>query len=293
MRIIYYNSPIWRYFLKHLDNNIECFPIIEPSGSNTLRLMTLLSYGGFKSRFAQSLYRQTIPYSYTTTLVLDCHNPTILYKIAKTQTNHQKLFLWFWNPLKVAMRHYNIKNTIYNIKCMGYQIFTFDSEDARIYNLEHKSQFGLNYAISQNPIYDVYFCGNDKGRINIINNFKKQCYRLNINAEIIVPEIDKRIVPFDQNVANAMKSRALLDIVQNGQNGLTLRPLEALLNDKKLITNDVNIKKYDFYNRQNVFIIGEDNINQLKDFIYSPILCVPQSIKEKYTFNNWINSWND
>ena len=72
------------------------------------------------------------------------------------------------------------------------------------------------------------------------------------------------------------QSNCILDYNQEGQVGLTLRPMEALFLEKKLITNNKDIKNYDFYNPSNIFILGENNIEDIKEFINKPYEKVEQ-----------------
>lgn len=54
-------------------------------------------------------------------------------------------------------------------------------------------------------------------------------------------------------------SRAVIDIPLDNQHGLTMRTFEALSLGCKLVTTNKYIKNYDFYNKRNVFIFGEDS----------------------------------
>ena len=69
------------------------------------------------------------------------------------------------------------------------------------------------------------------------------------------------------------------------------RALEAMLCHRKLITNNKSIVKEDFYNPQNIFIIGVDDNQNVKDFIDSDFVVGDESILKKYDFNNWLNSF--
>ena len=70
------------------------------------------------------------------------------------------------------------------------------------------------------------------------------------------------------------------EIVQPGQGGLTIRTLEALFYNKKLITNNESITEYDFYNADNIFIYKEQdcNIDALKSFLKKNNVIIEQNI---------------
>lgn len=97
-------------------------------------------------------------------------------------------------------------------------------------------------------------------------------------------------VPYDKVIEKDRRSKAILDIVQDNQRGLTWRTVEALLLRKKLITTFKDVKKYDFYCKENVFIWGEDDIRALKTFIDSPYKVIDKDIVEQYTFAGWLKN---
>jgi hypothetical protein len=84
----------------------------------------------------------------------------------------------------------------------------------------------------------------------------------------------------------------VVDLVPEVQTGLSLRPLEALFFGKKLITNCKSIKNHPLYNKTNIFILDEDSDADLLQFIKEPIAPQPQSIKEYYSFNEWLKRFN-
>ena len=65
--------------------------------------------------------------------------------------------------------------------------------------------------------------------------------------------------------------------------------MEALFFEKKLITNNKDIKNYDFYNPSNIFILGENNIEDIKEFINKPYEKVEQKIIDYYDFEQWLS----
>lgn len=68
--------------------------------------------------------------------------------------------------------------------------------------------------------------------------------------------------------------------------------MEAMFYNKKLITNNIHIKEYDFYIPRNIFILQERNISELKDFLDLPIIEIAQEIKNKYRFSGgWMKDF--
>lgn len=84
--------------------------------------------------------------------------------------------------------------------------------------------------------------------------------------------------------------KAIVDLIGHPtQEGLSLRPLEALFFKKKLITDNRAIKKTKLYNPNNIFILGEDPLVYLSEFIKSPYQ-LPSNYEEilnYYSFEEW------
>ncbi|NUU67347.1 hypothetical protein HQN64_14725 [Enterobacteriaceae bacterium BIT-l23] len=97
-------------------------------------------------------------------------------------------------------------------------------------------------------------------------------------------------LPYDEYLHEMSSSEFVLDIAHPKQTGLTMRTLEAIAFNKKIITTNDNIKNYDFYEPDKHFILTKENEHQLVDFIQlsSPECYYPQSVLNKYSISNWV-----
>lgn len=185
------------------------------------------------------------------------------------------------------------------------QLWSFDKGDCSRYNMKYYNQFFLNKAqidIKDNNIYDVFFIGRDKGRIHKIKKLKSEFDKLNINTKIIVvsseglhhsqSDIEYLVkpIPYSQILNYVINSKCIVDLNQDGQVGLTYRPLEALFYKKKLITDNIDITAFDFYKEENIFILGMDDLSSLRDFISSSYVNIDDEIYSRYTFDYFVNS---
>ena len=84
------------------------------------------------------------------------------------------------------------------------------------------------------------------------------------------------------------RSKICLDFLNETHTGLSFRTFEALCYDKKLITNNISIKNYDFYSHENIFVWDENNENELNYFLNLSYKSIDKNLKEKYSFGNWI-----
>jgi hypothetical protein len=84
------------------------------------------------------------------------------------------------------------------------------------------------------------------------------------------------------------ESRITLDIQHPGQTGLTMRTVEMLGMNKKLITTNASIKEYDFYRPENIQVIDRKNVRIDLDFLHTPYEPLSRELYEKYSLRHWI-----
>ena len=144
-------------------------------------------------------------------------------------------------------------------------IYTFDAEDARKYGYTH---LGFNYysfheiTASQVPDSDVFFVGGLKGgRSQLIYDLYSQLTKCGIKCDFYLMPIDDKNIkqlsgiyyfkgwrPYEEILAHTQRTKCIIEIMQEGQSGATLRYFEAVTMNKKLLTNNPHIKDFPFYN---------------------------------------------
>lgn len=95
-------------------------------------------------------------------------------------------------------------------------------------------------------------------------------------------------ISFEENWKNLMQSKAVLDLKLPCHNGLSLRFFEAMYYKKKIITDNVNVKNYDFYHPDNIFITDYEDFSGLKEFLEKPYYEIDEKIVNKYGVENWL-----
>lgn len=93
-----------------------------------------------------------------------------------------------------------------------------------------------------------------------------------------------------ENLEVIRKSNTVFDIQHSKQSGLTMRTIETLGAKRKLITTNTNIKKYDFYNENNIFIMNKRDLSDIKQFIKQKYEYVNDEVYKKYSLHNWIKT---
>ncbi len=225
-----------------------------------------------------------------------------IVKFIRKYNEHCDIKIYLWTPINKKY-----KKEVELLKDMNVDIYSFDMEDCKRYKLyyNHQPVSYLNKIknITEKIEYDCYFCGSDKNRIDEIIRIKNMLMNDNItfkikvligkkNLNVNLKDIDllHKEISYDEILNETKKAKCILEIIQEGQSGWTLRTMEALFLDKKLITNNKNIKNFDFYNPSNIFVL-DNNYEEIKTFLNIPYINVSEEIKQRYSFESWIENF--
>lgn len=205
-------------------------------------------------------------------------------KYVKKKNKNIRTIFWYWNPI-------DEKNKVYLEDENINEFWTYNKFDSHKYKINYNSQVyhvEKQSKMSNFEKYDIIFMGKDKGRTKMINEieqiFKKEKLKYHFN---IVSNSEKNFIDYDEYLSELETSKCILDVNYFLPCGLSLRPLEALFFEKKLITNNKDIINYDFYDKNNIFILGIDDISTIKDFINKPYKKINREIISYYDFYNW------
>lgn len=203
--------------------------------------------------------------------------PNYIHKIKPSM----RIIYWYWNPVN--------KNTVPCLtKNSKIECWSFDQEDCLKYGFSKNIQY--YYYLSENYnniLYDVYFVGHDKGRLKQLNNIKNWLEKKHVSLKADVIKENEKSIPYREVQKKIHQSKAILEILQKGQSGATLRTLESLFFQKKLITTNKNIKKENFYCKDNIFIVGIDSENKIDSFLSNPYNTVVNEYMNLYTIDSW------
>lgn len=126
---------------------------------------------------------------------------------------------------------------------------------------------------------------NFKFKISLIS-FDKKTIKKKQNSDITFISL---LVDYRENLELVKKSTALLDLKLKVHNGLSLRFFEALKYEKKIITDNQDVINYNFYDAENIFILGKDSMDRLDHFLNSSYQPIDENIRKQYSFSNWLN----
>ncbi len=164
-------------------------------------------------------------------------------------------------------------------------ILTFDRQDAEKYGF---SFAGYHYyskpiiPIPEKSLYDVYYVGSFKGgRTRLINETFKHlsangiCCHYDILSDNLKKteqtavgiNVFRKSLPYSEVLKQATASTCILEIIQENQHGPSLRYFEAVVFNKKLLTNNPYVVDFPYYNPEYIKVfkdIGDIDINWLK-----------------------------
>lgn len=234
---------------------------------------------------------------YDTILVHANKITAVIPKYIKKQSDKCRVIYWFWDPVSNCTNPERISDE-YSEK------WSFDPIDSKQYNLKFNTTYYFkDLKLPENNIkYDVFFIGQDKGRLDYLMELENTFKNIGVSNYFHIVEdrwkhkkkeykLSKKI-SYNESLKYIAQSKAILDIVQQGQNGQTLRAMESLFFSKKLITNNKEIKNCDFYCKDNIFILGVDNLYNLNDFLNTLYQPVDNIIIENYEFDKWLKRFN-
>lgn len=158
-----------------------------------------------------------------------------------------------------------------------------DCERYGINLIKNSGAYGRNWIVKkEQPQYDIFFVGKDKGmkRLDTLLNLKKEFEALGLKPYFhIVAEHRydryrnkhyKAFMPYEECLRYLGISKSILYLGFGSQECVTIRIQESLIHGIKLVTDCSWIRKYDFYNPNNIFILGEDDLAGLPRFLNTP-----------------------
>jgi hypothetical protein len=180
---------------------------------------------------------------------------------------HSKFVCYFQDliELKSEIDINNIKNT-YDL------VISFDQRESKMYDLYyHQLVFSNCFPKEEKNSLssDIYFLGKAKNRLPEIIKTFEYLKELNLKCNFYLVDVNPcdQIYPgeinyidnmsYMENLKHVASAKCLLEIMQRGGHGYTQRMCEAIAFDKKIITNNPEIKYAPFYDKTNILFIND------------------------------------
>ncbi|MCD2421389.1 hypothetical protein LQ567_01350 [Niabella pedocola] len=285
--VVIYNSVL--YFIPFFnEKGIKTFHIYKNANGFSRTFRKIFGILGLNRNYWLGDWKNEIKEG--STVILFANDEVDVWKLLSKKK--VIVIFWYWNPVSIYPKGQPSKLPAQFIP------YSFDPRDCRDFHLSFNTTFYFdNIPVKKVPIKrDILFVGLDKGRKKELDSLKETFHKLGITNYIYMVGARTRWgshkgnqpIPYQQYLDLIFESNAILDITQDTQTGLTLRVMESIFFRKKLITNDLSITKQTFYHPQNIFILGRDDIGQLKSFLNSGYLVTDQNIDNRYDVSQWI-----
>ena len=237
-------------------------------------------------------YKKMVYYGYTIIYFDMCGiNKNILSLSRKYKS---KIKFYLRNPTS------NIKKFKILLNVLDY-VYSFDLKDCSKYGFHYKECLVPSFCNEQinGSSYDLYFVGLNKNRRTILNEIREKFSSLKCEFIIFDKEDLKNTrkyeISYKDYIIGASQSKCIVEILQNSQSSETLRTVESIMLGKKLLTNNLNIKKCKYFNENNVFVFTNIQSISEKDmieFLNKPVIDTKKYISDRLPIA-WVKGFWD
>lgn len=185
-------------------------------------------------------------------------------------------------------------------------IYSFDKKDIAAFNFKATSNYIYLPLETVKTVfkYDVVYVGSFDDRLLTLINVLNVLDKTKVSYKCIIVGKNKKLNHLKIKYGNKItfinkalsqkelltfyrESKTIIDLVRESQTGLSFRFFEALALNKKVITNNINVKNYNFYNANNIIII-DDDIEIKETFLETKYNLIPESIYTQFTIKEWV-----
>lgn len=194
-------------------------------------------------------------------------------------------------------------------------VFTFDPKDANDYGMTLQPLFfapSWGKIVHAKKKYDLCFIGTGhEDRFPLVQSLKQSHSDKNFFSFLFLPSpmlyawrrlseknfrgstpgdfsFDKMTLAEIQGIV--AQSQVVLDIQHPAQRGLTMRTVETMGARKKLVTTNVSVREYDFYNENNVLVIDRKRPVIPESFFQTEYRPIAADVMEKYSVLGFLKS---
>lgn len=190
----------------------------------------------------------------------------------------------FFQDLVVRQSWYNSENCnaiINKLKSDFDLLISYDQKDCEKFNMiyHHTVFSNINVHVNSSQSSDFFLLAKSKGRINeilaIFEFLKSKGFVCDFNI-IGVPKNEmkypneihyNRKMTYQENLEHVQNTKCLVEIMQEGAEGYSIRTNEAICLNKFLITNNKSIKNAPFYNPNYIQIFESSNPKISQEFL--------------------------
>lgn len=176
-------------------------------------------------------------------------------------------------------------------------VLSYDKGDCEKYNLiYYPTPYSIPKVEDNDSIFpcDIYFLGKAKERLGKIISAYDQLEHQGLVCDFYIYGVEQKqqvkrnnihyinyLMPYQENLQRIKKSKAVLEIMQEGASGYTFRLWEALMMKKYLITDNslihMEIDKY----QDSVVLLDDIFVHGFRDKILNPVSVNPSLVSSR------------
>lgn len=298
---------------KYLRNQGNSVQVYDERPSLTFISRILYRYSSFYSRRSMRIYIDKIVLSnrdnnFDRILVIRGETFTSdNIELLKHYFPSAKTYLYLWDSI-------NYTNTRNILQCFD-EVFTFDDSDASTFGLKFRPLFFIpvyEEVVNEHNRKKLLFVGKIHGdRLKILQmmraQFENTGYSLDIYAflpsqfhyffyYLTKPEFRResksffkfKMISAEEIVDRLNNSIAVIDVEHIDQKGLTMRSIETFGANRKLVTTNIQVKNYDFYDKSRVLVVDRDHPLIDLRFLQTPIKPISPETLYNYSLSAFL-----
>lgn len=178
------------------------------------------------------------------------------------------------------------------------KVFSFDKKDAEKYDFDY-SYLIYDRNILDNSNFDVqndvFLVAQAKNRLQDLLKVCDKCFLLGLKTDFAINKIpeDKLVlvgqrkiqinefIPYNEVVSRLLRSKCIIDIMQQGSVGITLNIVEAVVFNKKSISNNLELINEPFYDPTRILVFNDEA--DIKAFLDTPMKSYSE--RDRYLFS--------
>lgn len=186
------------------------------------------------------------------------------------------------------------------------KIYSFEKKDVEKYGFIFRTSFYIDEYKNQEKDIDCYYLGGlrEERRYKYIDRLNNYCIKNSLKGVFKLflkkrRDRDKytnedilthKKITYKENIEFVKRAKTVIELNFFNQEGLTLRTFECIGSKTKLITENKDIKNYDFYSNKNIYILEkEEDIDNIPiEFFKEPYMELKDEIKDKYSLDGFL-----
>lgn len=223
----------------------------------------------------------------------------LLPNIAKKAPD-SKRFIYYWNIIKDEQYLQHRKKLAAE---NGFKLYHYDHGNCSRYDMQFNTI--MYYEGIELPVRpatsDLLFLGFVKDRGSKLNNLYRTIRESGFTPRFVIVKADAEsrkypfefhdsYVPYMEYLDMVSESRGILDIAQENQDGFSMRVMEAIFLNKKLVSTNTALRDADFYDPANILVLDSDEVTkaQISEFFSSDFHPYPEEVRRYYSIGEWV-----